>query len=152
MWKFVCQPLPVTGKSTQFFFTQAIWTKWTLCQTSAWLPGWKTTSDLIWTNFLVATTVGKKGWRELCLGNATHIEQRRVLMPSRCLFCALTMWRPPRHEKTSKMRLHLILAATFFPEGLPCLFFLGCLGLDILATRDAIRLFVEMANLLLNHC
>lgn len=67
-----------------------------------------------WTNFLVATTVGKKGWRKLCLGNATHIEQRRVLMPSRCLACTMMMWRPTRREKTSKMRFYFMLMATFF--------------------------------------
>lgn len=105
--------------------------------------------------------MAKGGWRELCLGNATHMEQRWFLMPSRCLRRDAETWKNKQSwgfisyywwDFFPPHRLCIFLCRLLCREEMTCathrgFFWCCCLGLHILATHDVITPFTEMANL-----
>lgn len=118
------------------------------------------------------TFMGSQEWQndegELCLGNATHIENCWFIMPSRCSFLGCKDVTQS-HGKTNGQRHHFILMMTFLPPDC-VLFFVTCkiraetkhtctyilpdstcLGLQLLVTHYIITQITEMDNLLLNR-
>lgn len=152
MWEFVFHPLPVTGKSTFFFSHVSYLDKVDFVSSKRLASSLK---DHI-RSHLNQPFRGNHGWQKgmkrivpgKCHPHWAEESLNAFQMPLLRLDDVTPgeTWKNKQDEGSSHISGNVGLKGrlVFF-------FFPGCLGLHILAARDAIRLFVEIANLLLNH-